>query len=147
MFGSPYHPIAKRLSELLQLVRGQSSKYSLRNTFEFVDCIKDVKVGDNYMKSLYVDYHFSNATITEVICFLCMYLEDNGLNIGIPTPKLKELLLGSTLNVQFTFNGTIDIQKDGMTMALPLGPVFTDIFMVSLKNGPLKPMINNFFLY
>ena len=54
--------------------------------------------------------------------------DDNELRISISRNEVKELLLLCTEKVQFTFNGKIYMQVDGVAMGSPLGPVLADIF-------------------
>nr|CAH8825662.1 unnamed protein product [Trichobilharzia regenti] len=59
---------------------------------------------------------------------------------GIPTFRLKEVLLGCTLNVQFTLSEVIYKEQDSVTMASTL-----NIFLVTLENGPLKLTFDSLF--
>ena len=66
--------------------------------------------------------------------------------INIPEDKLRQLLLLCTKNVQFTFNGQIFRQVDGVAMGSPLGPILADIFLSSLENK-LDGVIQDTYLY
>nr|CAH8842106.1 unnamed protein product [Trichobilharzia regenti] len=147
MSGSPYHSIAQWLADILEPVRKQLCTYSLRDTFQFIECIQDTNVSNKIMLSFDIESLFTNVPLTETVCFICRYIDDNHLDIGIPTTYLKELLLRCTLNVQFTFNDTIYRQKDGIAMGSPLGPLLSDCFVASLERGSLKPSIDNLRLY
>ncbi|CAH8857906.1 unnamed protein product [Trichobilharzia szidati] len=147
MSGSPYHSVAGWLAEIIEPVREQLSNHSLRDTFQFVECIQDINASNKHMLSLDVESLFTNVPLTETICFICKYIEDNKLNIGIPTTDLKELLLRCTLNVQFTFNEAIYRQKNGTAMGSPLGPLLADCFTSSLQNDQLKSIIQSFQTY
>ena len=46
---------------------------------------------------------------------------------------MKELLTLCTKNVHVTFDNVIKVQNDGVAMGLPLGTVFSDIFMIELE--------------
>ena len=54
---------------------------------------------------------------------------------------MKEMLLIWAKNVHFSYNHDIYIQKDGVAMGSPLGPVLTGIFMVNLER-PLVSKLN-----
>ena len=41
------------------------------------------------------------------------------------------------MNVQFQFNNRY-YRQIGVAMGSPLGPLFADVFMAKLENGPLK---------
>ena len=57
--------------------------------------------------------------------------------------ELKELLLLTTKNVRFSFNGQFYLQKDGVAMGFLLGPVIADIFMVALERS-LLPKLSSY---
>ena len=46
---------------------------------------------------------------------------------------MKQLLVLCIKNVHFTFNGETYIQKDGVAMGSPLGPVLANVFMSHLE--------------
>ena len=54
---------------------------------------------------------------------------------------MKEMLLIWAKNVHFSYNQDIYIQRDGVAMGSPLGPVLTGIFMVNLER-PLVSKLN-----
>ena len=47
---------------------------------------------------------------------------------------MREILLLCTKNVHFTFRDVVYLQKDGVAMGSPLGPVLAVIFMVDLES-------------
>ena len=66
----------------------------------------------------------------------------------MPTVLLKELLLLCTKNTNFTFNGKINRQIDGVAMGSPLGPILANILMSHLeKHGKLSAIINRTLFY
>ena len=56
--------------------------------------------------------------------------------------ELRELLLLATKNVHFSFNGQFYLQKDGIAMGSPLGPVIAGIFMVELERSLLPKLFS-----
>ena len=54
---------------------------------------------------------------------------------------MKEMLLIWAKNVHFSYNQDIYIQRDGVAMGSPLGPVLAGIFMVNLERS-LVPKLN-----
>ena len=60
--------------------------------------------------------------------------------------ELKELLLLTTKNVRFSFNGQFYLQKDGVANGSPLGPVIAGIFMVELERS-LLPKLSSYMTY
>nr|VZI52571.1 unnamed protein product [Spirometra erinaceieuropaei] len=142
MRNSPYHAIAKWLTEKLKPVQRQLAPRSYRDTFEFIDDIKDLNVNGMVMFSLDVSSLFTNVPVTETVDYICDFLSTSQEEIGIPTKTLKELLLRCTLNVQFLFDNQIYRQEDGVAMGSPLGPLLADVFMGKLERFQLSDQIN-----
>nr|VZI16343.1 unnamed protein product [Spirometra erinaceieuropaei] len=142
MRNSPYHAIAKWLAEKLKPVQRQLAPRSYRDTFEFIDDIKDLNVNGMVMFSLDVSSLFTNVPVTETVGYLCDFLSTSQQEIGIPVNTLKELLLRCTLNVQFLFDNQLYRQVDGVAMGSPLGPLLADVFMGKLEKFQLSEQIN-----
>ena len=147
MNNSPYHAIAQWLADKLEPVRKHICKYSLHDTFEFIESIQGLQVKDKTMFSFDVVSLFTNVPLLETIDFICDFVDHNDIPIGLPRALLKELLLRCTFNVQFTFNGELYRQIDGVAMGSPLGPLLADIFMGKLESTTLSSAINNMHFY
>ena len=147
MSNSPYHALAKWLARKLEPVRRHICKHSLQDTFDFIEKIKDINTRGKKLFSLDVASLFTSVPLQETVDYLCEYIEEKQLDIGIPTEDLKKLLLACTLNVQFLFNHQIYRQKDGVAMGSPLGPLLADVFMGKLENEPLCQTITKFATY
>ena len=147
MYSSPYHAIAKWTSKLLEPVRKVLTRYSLWDTFEFVDRIKYVNHSDKRLLSFDVVPLFTNVTLTETVSYICDFINEHKLNIGIPTHYLKEIILRCTLNIQFCFNNKLYRQIDGVAMGSPLGPVLADCYMAKLENTVLSGAIKQLTFY
>ena len=63
---------------------------------------------------------------------------------NVPRSILKELLFLCTKYVNFKFNYDIYIQCDGVAMGSPLGPLFSNIFMILLEENIL-PKLESYF--
>ncbi|CAL8069407.1 unnamed protein product [Calicophoron daubneyi] len=90
---------------------------------------------------------FTNVPVLETVEYICDYMLENNISVGVPTRKLKELLLRCTMNVQFLFNDTFYREIDGVAMGSPLGPIMADIFMAKLENTVLSEQIKTFDFY
>ena len=99
------------------------------------------------MFSLDVNSLFTNVPLGETIEYIAECVENEDFNFGIPIEELKQLLKLCTSNVQFTFNGEIYRQKDGIAMGSPLGPILADIFMSKLENTILEDKIGQLTAY
>ncbi|BHF80662.1 hypothetical protein SprV_0702379000 [Sparganum proliferum] len=139
---SPHHAIAKWLEEKLKPVQRQLAPRSYRDTFEFIDDIKDLNVNGMVMFSLDVSSIFTNVPVTEKVDYICDFLSASQQEIGIPTKTLKELLLRCTLNVQFLFDNQLYRQVDGVAMGSPLGPLLADVFVSKLDRFQLSDQID-----
>ncbi|MGL4482492.1 MAG: reverse transcriptase domain-containing protein [Lactococcus garvieae] len=147
MCNSPYHQVARWLTQILEPVRKDISKHSLRDTFELIRTIEDVNIKEKQMLSLDVQSLFTNVPLEETIDYLCGYIRNKECQIGLPEERLKQLLLICTKNIQFQFNGRIYRQKDGVAMGSPLGPVLADIFMGMLERSQLAETVKKCDLY
>ena len=142
MSNSPYHTLAQWIAKLLEPIRKRMAQHSLKDSFEFVEKIKDIDISGKSLFSFDVVSLFTNVPLTETISYLCDYIDCNNLEVGIPTNYLKEILLRCTFNIQFTFDTHIYRQTDGVAMGSPLGPLLADCFMSKLENGILKETFN-----
>jgi hypothetical protein len=147
MFNSPYHSLAKWLVSLLEPIRKELAPHSLKDTFQFIESIKDLKLDGRQMYSLDVVSLFTNVPLRETIDYICEFIEQSGKDIRIPVTDLRTLLLLCTQNVQFLFNNKIYRQKDGVAMGSPLGPLLADIFMGKLETQCLNTTIKELTSY
>ena len=122
-------------------------KHSVRDTFDCIERISTQTLTGKAMASLDVSSLFTNVPLMETVDYICEMIEHNNLQIGLPTPYLKELILRCTMNVNFLFNGSVYRQIDGVAMGSPLGPLLADIFMSKLENTVLREEISKFSLY
>ena len=147
MCNSPYHDVAKWLADMLEPLRRHLCQYSLHDSFEFVDLVRDLNLNSKRMISFDVTSLFTNVPLIETINFICDYIESSNFTVPLPTQYLRELLLRCTFNIQFQFNGSLYRQLDGVAMGSPLGPLLSDIFMSSLELGILRDAIDSFCFY
>ena len=81
MCSSPYHAVAQWLSELLEPVREDIAKYSLRDTFDFIQRIREMSIADKPMVFLDVQSHFTNVPLIERFDISCDQITSNGINL------------------------------------------------------------------
>ena len=142
MMSSPQHKLARWLASIIDPIRKSISKFSLKDSFEFAHRLEDKNSCTSFMVSFDVVSLFTNIPLEETIDIVCKY----SAMINIPEDNLRQLLLLCTKNVQFTFNGQIYRQVDGVAMGSPLGPILADIFLSSLENK-LDGVIQDTYLY
>jgi hypothetical protein len=147
MSNSPYQSTAQWLVEILEPIRQQLCPYSLGDSFEFVEQIKEFNADKKIMGSFDVTSLFTNVPLLDTINLVCDYVKASDIQLPITTAALKELLLRCTFNVQFLFNGTFFRQTDGIAMGSSLGCILSDIFMGSLESRQLKETIRGTHFY
>ena len=108
------------------------STYQVPDSFDFVNSLKNLPSfnDDTFMCSFDIKSLFTNVPLNEVfkICIEQLYHSD------ITPPHFSEnicleLLKMATTNVDFSFDGTMYRQIDGVAMGSPLGPILANIFV------------------
>ena len=148
MIGSPQHKLAKYLISLLTGVSDKFSRYTVKDSFGFVDLLKSIKIGSDklHMCSFDIKSLFTNIPLTEVIdiCMEQLYHSDI-TSPNIPEEVCRELLNMATVNVEFSFNDHMYRQVDGVAMGSPLGPILANIFVgyheERLFKSGIKPIL------
>lgn len=129
---SPTFQLSKYITSVLSNLNS-SLKYNLKNSFELVEKIKEIKVPDNYMLiSLDVTSLFTNVSKELVIKIInknwnaITNYTDINLNTFI---ELITFLFDSSY---FTFEGQIYYQTFGCAMGNPCSPILANIVMNEL---------------
>lgn len=133
MIRSPTHELAKILTSLLSPVKEKLCKYSVKDTFSFIEKVKHLNVRGLHMCSLDVSSLFTNVPLEETVDFLCNYVHKESIQLKVPITDLKDMILLCTKNVQFAFNDNLYRQVDGVAMGSSLGPLLAEIFMAKLE--------------
>ena len=135
-----YH-LAKYLAKLLSPL--STSEYTVSSSKEFMTTIKNVQVPSGYhMVSFHVKSLFTNVPLKYTIGLVLEQIYNKGeLVTNITRSEMKEMLLLCTKNVHFSYNHDIYIQRDGVAMGSPLGPLLAGIFMVNLERSSV-PQLN-----
>ena len=135
-----YH-LAIYWAKLLSLL--STSEYTVSSSKEFLTTIKNVQVPPGFhMVSFDVELLFTNIPLEYTIGLLLERIYNKGeLVTNITRSEMKEMLLLCTKNVHFSYNHDIYIQRDGVAMGSPLGPVLAGIFMMNLERS-LVPKLN-----
>ena len=132
MVDAPQYKLSKWLISVLEPVLLKYSEYTVKDSFQFVEKLHNVKhnLDRSFMCSYDVKSLFTNVPVLETldICLNELYHSE------LPAPPIKEselrrLLLLATTDVEFNFDDTIYRQVDGVAMGSPLGPVLANIFM------------------
>ena len=92
MCNSPYHATAKWLAEILEPLRRQLCVFSLRDSFEFVELMRDMNLNRKLMCSLDVSSLFTNVPLMETVNFICDQIRNSDIAFPLSTSALRELL-------------------------------------------------------
>ena len=141
MIGAPQHELAKWLTEVLKPVLDKYSAYLLKDTFEFCDHVDEFSTRSELnmesvcMCSFDVVSLFTNVPLHETVnvCMDVLYRDDAVARPTIPEDLVRKLLLKATSDVEFSFNGQLYRQIDGVAMGSPLGPILANIFIGHLE--------------
>ena len=135
MVNAPQHALAGWLTEVLRPVLDKYSAHTIRDTFHFCDNIDAFitkrSSSGTFMCSFDVVSLFTNIPLAETItiCLDALYRDDSISQPSVPESLLRKLLLKATTEVEFSFDGVIYKQIDGVAMGSPLGPVLANIFV------------------
>ena len=119
------------------------SEYTVKSTKQFIQDFKRLHVpGDNYKLELFdVSSLFTNLPLDYTIdVILRRVYTETEIETNITKKELKDLLILCTKNVHFSFKERLYLQKDGIAMGSPLGPVIAGIFMVELERNLLPTL-------
>ena len=133
---TPTYKLAKRLNTLLKPYI--PTQHSIDSVEEFIDILR-AKSPEGELASIDVESLFSNVPIDATIKII---LDEVYKNHGDTLPKLQlsgaileKLLRACTSDAPFRGpNGKLYIQKDGIAMGSPLGPLFANFYMSHVEN-------------
>ena len=132
--GAASYCLSKYLAKLLFPL--SQSEYTVEKSKEFIQQLKNVVPLNSNSKLVCFDV--SSLLISVTLDFIDVILRqiyrEKDIVTNITLNELKKLLLLCTKNVHFSFNGQIYLQKDGIAMGSPLGPLIAGIFMIELEN-------------
>ena len=127
--GSYQHECAAWLSEILSPLREHHT--AVKDTFDFLDKIKDINIRDKTMSSLDVKSLFTNIPVNFTINLIleAIFVNDVKKFYGLNKQQLKKLLKWTCSGTVFQFNEELFEQTDGVAMGSPIAPLMADICM------------------
>lgn len=125
---TPSYNLCKFLVPILEPLT--SNPYTLRNSYEFADLIKEQNFSDCTMASFDIESLFTNIPLHETIDIIIRKLFNNSNNfMGFTEEYFRKLLVLAVTGSVFLFKGVLYEQLEGLGMGLPLGPTFANIFL------------------
>ena len=120
------------------------SDYTIKNTKYFVEKIKKEHIPNDHLLVLFdLKSLFTYVPLDETIeIILNRIYNKNEISTDITKNKMKGLLKLCTKSVDFTFDGNIYIQNDGVAMGSPLVPVLANIFLVELELSVIPTLMD-----
>ena len=130
--GSMAYNLSRALADILKPTLGKT-KYYVKNTAEFVDEIKDLKLEqDDIMNSHDVVSLFTNVPIKDALTAIEGKLrKDKTLSerTELTIPDIMELMAFVLSTTYFTYNGKIYQQIQGAPMGSPVSVVVANAYM------------------
>ena len=113
-----YH-LAKHLAKNLSPL--SKSEYTVDSTTDFIKCVTKMKIpAQHKVISFDVKALFTNVTLDCTIKLIIKRTYDNhNINTNISRKEMKDLLILCNKNVNFSLDGQIYIQCDGVAMGSP----------------------------
>ena len=130
--GSPQFHVSQWLCRILDPVLKMYNTRCVKDSFAFIDLLKENAVySSGHMCSFDVVSLFTNVPLEETIdiCANALYRNDDAEPTALSEDSFRTLLRTVTSGVEFSFNGTMYRQIDGVAMGSPLGPVLANIFV------------------
>ena len=153
--GSYNYKLAKMLANKIQRIR--HSQYIVKDTFQFIECLKSIK--PNMVQHKMVSFDVISLFIKVPLTFTIQLILDKLYGPEHNCSKIKKsktnwcskcrnrndmnkLLNIATSGTHFSFNEEYYRQHDGLAMGSPLAPILADIFMTHLENKLMAHLRN-----
>ena len=144
--GTYNYQLAKFLSDILTPLI--PSNHCTSDSFTFVEELKQVSCHNKFMISFDVESLFTNIPLNEVIELAIDLIFEKTPDIDITKPKLRKLFVFATKQTNFTFDGIMYDQIDGVAMGSPLAPALANLFLGFHENNWLNdPKAGNVIFY
>ncbi|XP_057324832.1 uncharacterized protein LOC130667337 [Microplitis mediator] len=136
---SPCYKIARFLHQILSTSLASKFVFSIKNSFEFVKFIKEVKLPKDYvLVSLDVVALFTNISKQLVKDIINEDWHELAGLIKIPKDMLLEVIQFCFDSSYLQFNGTCYQQLDGSSMGNPASPILANIVMDHILKRIMK---------
>ena len=137
---TPTYGLAKRLNTLLKPY--VPAQHSIDSVEEFLDILR-AKRPQGDIASIDVESLFTNVPVEDTIKLIIDEVYDTR-SCGLPPLKLSKVILEKLLRACTTEcpfrgpDGKLYVQKEGVAMGSPLGPLFANFYMCFIENKALS---------
>ena len=125
--GAFNYNIAKYLTEVLSPLL--PTEHCAKDSFSFVDDMKQVSLNNKFLVSYDVVSLFTNIPLDETIDLAVNLIKAKDSSIKMSHAQLRKLFMFATSQTHFLYNDQYYDQVDGVAMGSPLGPVLANLFM------------------
>jgi hypothetical protein len=145
--GTATYELAKKLNEIIYPY--MPKKYMITSTHEFIDLIHSSDQ-HGFLASLDVESLFTNVPVEDTITIMIDHVFNHPT---LSAPDISKVTLRKLLHICTTetpfrnVNGDHYLQKDGVSMGSPLGPLFANFYMSFIEHEALSAMTNRPILY
>ena len=105
------------------------SNCATKDSFTFIEEIKQLNSYGKFFISFYVTSFFTNIPLEETINITIDTIFENYPNVKFTGKELQKLFEIATSETHFIFNNEIYDQTDGMSMGYPLATILANLFM------------------
>jgi hypothetical protein len=132
---SPAYNIAKKIDKIIRREIFIEHNYSIRNSAELVQSIKDLPIKSSYtLASFDIVNLYTNVPVDETIHILEENLKKNSTLPEIAIDELINVTRTILKQNYFQFNGNFYLQQNGLSMGCPLSGILADIFLNHIEN-------------
>ena len=139
--GSVAYNIAKELARILKPLAGRTT-YSVHNTKDFVDQIKNIKLqSDECIISYDIKALFTSVPIEPTIKIIKQHLENYKelpQRTSMWVQHIIMLLEFCLKNTHFVFQGRFYEQTEGAAMGSPLSPIIANLYMEAFEEKAIN---------
>lgn len=146
-FSAPSYKLSKLLIDIIKTNTNFSARYSIKNSYDLVDKIKNVTLPSN---AKFVSFDVSNLFPSIPVIDSVKLVEKLLLKNKVNPVKKQEILNTLEVCVQqnyFEFNNEFYTSKEGLIMGNPLSPLLAEIFMDNIESIISKHPLFKKFIY
>ena len=130
------HKLAQYLGSLLS--SHIPSNYTTKDSFTFIEDIKQLNTYGKFIISFDVTSLFTNIPLEETMNIAVDTIFQSYPNVKFTRKELQKLFKIATSETHFIFNNEIYDQIDGVSMGSPLAPILANLFMGYHENDWLE---------